>query len=222
MTRLCLMMLATCICCASCTTKHLAAFSNQQWHVDANSGHAVSSSGLEVAFGSEWMITDTTLMQTYEQVSAFPKLESHLANGIAQFPEIEVDSILFYNPHRGLLFATYHQVKPLKPTSEIYLYDETTGAYSKEYARIFGRQYTSIDDSGWEAGPTGSVYTNVHYRPKNKRVVLLQRIPFKDINIAVFHIWENNTDNIERLAIALEATRNLAVENLRLALSTSE
>lgn len=233
--------LAVGLCLASCSTHKLPAFSNQQWHVDSYTGHAVSSGGLELAFGSEWMITDTTLMHTPGRIADFPKLPEHLANGIAQFPEIAVDSILFYNPHRGLLFTTYHQVKPLKPTSEIYLYDDTTGVYSKEYARIFGNQYTSIDDSGWEEGPTTSVYNNVHYRPKDKRVILLQRIPYNGTNIAVFQIWatnakkgkwwENyplgtfwnidlgNTDNIERIANLLQSSRNLAVENLKITLS---
>ena len=232
---------ATGLCLVSCTTHKLPAFSNQQWHVDTSSGNAVSNSGLELAFGSEWMITDTTLMQTSERIADFPKLSEHLANGIVQFPEIAVDSILFYNPHRGLLFTTYHQVKPLKPTSEIYLYDDTTGVYSKEYARIFGNQYISIDDTGWEDGPTISVYTNVHYSPKDKRVVLLQRIPYNGNNIAVFQIWATNakrgkwwedyplgtflnidlgnTDNIERISNLLQSSRNLAVENLKISLS---
>lgn len=229
------------MCLSACGTHTLPAFSSQKWHVDSYSGHAVSTSGNELAFGSEWMVTDTTLMQTPEQIANFPKLSEHLAKGLAQFPEIAVDSILFYNPHRGLLFATYHQVKPLKPTSEIYLYDETTGAYSKEYARIFGRQYTSIDESGWEEGPTNSVYTNVCYRPKDKRIVMLQRIPFKAGNIAVFQIsetnakkgrwWENyapgtfwninigDPENIERISQYLQSSRNLAVENLNLVIS---
>ncbi len=232
------------ICLTSCTAHKLPAFSNQQWRVDAYSGHAVSSSGQELAFGSEWMITDTTLMQTSEQIAHFPRLASHLTNGIAQFPEIEVDSVLFYNPHRGLLFVTYHQVKPLKPTSEIYLYDDSTGAYSKEYAELFGIQYTSIDDDGWENGPTNSTYTNVHYRPKKKQVILLLRIPFKDNNIAILQIgatnakkgkwWEDypagtlwnidlgNTDNIERISTLLQSSRNLAVENLKLALTKTK
>lgn len=226
---------------ASCSTHKLPAFSNQQWHVDAYSGNALSTSGLELAFGSEWMITDTTLMQSLRQIEVFPKLSEHLAHVIARFPEIEVDSILFYNPHRGLLFTTYHQVKPLKPTSEIYLPDETSEAYSEEYARIFGNQYTSIDDSGWENGPTNSVYTNVGYRPKDKRIVLLLRIPYNDQNIAIFQIlasipkcgkwWEmyprgtfmnvdfGNSDNIEKISNLLHWSRNTAVENLRLSLS---
>lgn len=241
MTKFSFILLAVGLGLASCSTHKLPAFSNQQWHVDSYTGHAVSSKGLELAFGSEWMITDTSLMQTPGRIADFPKLSEHLAKGIAQFPEIAVDSILFYNPHRGLLFATYHQVKPLKPTSEIYLYDDTTGVYSKECARIFGNQYTSIDDSGWEDGPATSVYTNVHYRPKDKRVVLLQRLPFKDVNIAVFQIlkttpkrgkwWEDyprgtfrhidfgDTDNIEKIAQFLLSSRNLAVENLKLTLS---
>lgn len=239
MTKNYLMILAVAICITSCSTHRLPAFSAQRWHVDSYTGNAVSTSGLELAFGSEWMITDTTLMQTSGHIADFPKLSEYLADGIAQFPEIAVDSVLFYNPHRRLLFVTYHQVKPLRPTSEIYLHDDTTGAYSKEYARMFGTQYTSIDDTGWENGPTNSVYTNVHYRPKDKRVVLLQRIPFPGKNIAVFQIWATNTkrgkwwenyplgtfwnvdfgdtDNIERISNLLQSSRNLAVENLKLA-----
>lgn len=220
-----------------------AAFPNQQWHVDAFSGNAISTSGLELAFGNEWMIRDTTLMQSLGQIEDFPKLSQHLTRAIAQFPEIVVDSILFYNPHRKLLFTTYHQVRPLKPTSEIYLYEDSTGVYSKDYARLFGRQYTSIDDMGWENGPTSSVYTNVHYAPKDKRIVLLQRIPYKDKNIAVFQIWQSiprrgkwwedyprgtflnvdfgNSNNIETISNLLQWSRNTAVENLSLSLSRS-
>ena len=229
------------MCLASCSTHKLPAFSNQQWYVDDFSGKAISTLGLELAFGSEWMVTDTSLIQSSEHLAAFPKLTEHLANVIAQFPEIVVDSILFYNPHRRLLFTTYHQVEPLKPTSEIYLHDEASGAYSEEYARIFGNQYTSIDDSGWENGPTNSVYTNVSYRPKDKRVVLLLRIPNNNQNIAVFQIWESipkggkwwemyprgtfmnvdfgNFDNIEKISNLLHWSRNTAVENLRLSQS---
>lgn len=244
MTKFSLLIAGACLGLASCTTKILPPFSTQKWFVDSYSGNAVSNSGLELSFGSEWMITDSTLMQSHCDLAVFPKLSEHLVDGIAQFPEIEVDSILFYNPHRGLLFTTYHQVRPLKPTSEIYLYDETTGAYSIEYARLFGRQYTAIDDSGWENGPTNSVYTNVHYRPKEKRIVLLQRIPYNGHNIAVFQIcrtipkggkWRENypagtfwntdlgdTDNIERIANMLHSSRNLAVENLKLSLAKQE
>ncbi len=239
-----ILLMAAVLSLASCSTHKLPAFSNQQWHVDDYSGNAVSTSGLELAFGSEWMIRDTTLMQSSGQIGAFSKLEKHLTTGIAQFPEIEVDSILFYQPDRGLLFTTYHQIKPLKPTSEIYLYDETTGAYSKEYARIFGEQYTAIDDSGWENGPTNSVYTNVNYRPKEKRIVLLQRIPYKGTDIAVFQIWATipkkgkwweeyppgtlcsidlgNTDNLETISNILQWSRNTAVENLKLSLSKQD
>lgn len=238
MSKFSLLAAAAVLILASCATHKLPAFSSQQWHVDAHSGNAVSTSGLELAFGSEWMITDTTLLQSSRQIADFPKLSEHLANGIAQFPEIEVDSILFYNPHRRLLFATYHQVKPLKPTSEIYQSGDAAGDYSKEYARIFGTQYTSIDDSGWEKGPTNSVYANVHYHPKDKCVVLMQRIPYNDRQIAVFQIWASipkrgkwweeyprgtfmnvdfgNTDNIEIISNLLHSSRNLAIENLKL------
>lgn len=238
MTKLILIILIGALSLASCSTHKLPAFSNQQWHVDAYSGNVVGTSGLELAFGNEWMIKDTTLLQTLSQIEDFPKLSEHLANGIAKFPEIIVDSILFYQPDRRLLFTTYHQVKPLKPTSEIYLYDESSGAYSAEYARIFGKQYTSIDDSGWENGPTNSAYTNVYYAPRNKRIVLLQRFPYNDQNIAVFQIWETtpkvgkwwedyprgtflnvdfgNSNNIEIISRLLHWSRNTAVENLRL------
>lgn len=241
MTKFSFLIAVACLCLASCTTHSLPDFSSQQWHVDAYSGNAVSTSGLELAFGSEWMITDTTLMQSNRHFEEFPKLSEHLANGIAKFPEIKVDSILFYNPHRGLLFTSYHQVKPLKPTSEIYLEDDTAEVYSKEYARIFGNQYTVIDDTGWENGPINSVYTNVHYCPKEKCVVLLQCIPYNGNDIAVFQIWVTNpkkgkwwenypagtlsntdlgdTDNIEKIANMLQSSRNLAVENLRLSFS---
>lgn len=228
---------------AACSSHRLPAFANQQWHIDRYSGNAVSSSGIELAFGSEWMITDTTLMQTSAQVADFPKLESHLANGIARFPEIEVDSVLFYNPSRGLLFVTYHQVKPLKPTSEIFLYDGTTAVYSEEYARLFGLHDTSVDDTGWENGPTNSVYSNVRYIPRHRQLVQLQRIPGKD-NIGVFQIWTTDTKsgkwtanypkgsmnyislghagNIERISATVQSSRNLAVENLKLTLSRQE
>ncbi len=238
MTKFSFFLLAASLCLASCTTHKLPAFSNQQWHVDPHSGNAVSTAGTELAFGSEWMITDTTLMQTAEQIAAYPKLSSHLASGIAQFPEIKVDSVLFYNPHRGLLFVAYHQAKPLKPTSEIGLYNDSAVVYSKEYARIFGNMTTYIDDDGWEIGPSESVYSNVRYNPNHKRLVLLQRLPHS--NIAVFVIcytntkkgkwWENyppgtlwnidlgDTDNLERISSFLHSSRNLAVENLKLAL----
>ncbi len=228
------------VCLTSCTSPHLPAFSTQTWHVDAYTGNAVSSAGLEVAFGAEWMITDTTLIQTSARMADFPKLADFLAAGIAQFPEIAVDSVLFYNPHRGLLFATYHQLRPLKPATEICLYDEPGGAYSPEFAKLFGRQYTHMDDSGWENGPENSVYTNAHYRPAKKQIVSLQRIPFRDCNIAVFQIWATgakgsghpgdyppgtfwnidlgDTDNIEIVSAALQASRNLAVENLKISL----
>lgn len=237
MTKLSFFLLAASLCLASCTTQKLPAFSNQQWHVDPHSGNAVCTSGTELAFGSEWMITDTTLLQTAEQIEAYPKLSPHLASGIAQFPEIKVGSVLFYNPHRGLLFVIYHQVKPLKPTSEISLYDDTSRVYSKEYARIFGNKTTYIDDDGWEEGPTASVYANTRYNPKDRRIVLLQRLPH---NIAAIQIWATNakkgkwqedyppgtfwnidlgdTDNIDRISSALHSTQNLAVENLKLIL----
>lgn len=240
MTKFSLSILAACVYLTSCTTQQLPAFSHQHWHVDSYSGNAISSSGLELSFGSEWMITDTTLMQTSEQIAYFPKLSAYLADGIAQFSEIETDSILFYNPHRGLLFVTYHQKKPLKPTSEIYLYDETTDVYSKEYSRLFGNKTTHIDEDGWENGPINSVYTNVRYRPRHKQAVILHRIPGKNNNIAVFQIlttnpqkgkwWENypsgtfwnidlgNTDNIDRISAVLHSSQNLAVENLKLTL----
>lgn len=229
---------------ASCTTPKLPPFSQQQWHVDTRSGHAVSSRGMELSFGSEWMITDTTLMQTHQQVADYQRLPQHLAKGIAQFPEIEVDSVLLYNPHRGLLFVTYHQSKPLKPTSETSLYEDTSVCYSQEYARIFGDKTTHIDDTGWEKGPTISVYTNIRYRPRKKSLVLLQRIPGFDQNIAVLQIWTTNpgkgkwwedyppgtfwnidlgnTDNIDRIASAIHSAQNLAIENLRLALSAQK
>lgn len=215
----------------------LPPFSKQVWHVDPYNGHAISSSGLELGFGFEWMVTDTILFQTPAQISSYPKLAHYLANGISQFPELAVDSIYFYNPYRGLLFATYHQIKPLKPTIEISLYNDSTPVYSKEYARIFGDIDTYVEDTGWENGPESSVYSNMHYSKKNRQFVLLQRIPYNGMDIAVFHIcstkpkkrkwWEDypyyifwntdlgNTDNIEHIASYLHSARTVAVANLR-------
>lgn len=223
----------------SCTTHKLPAFTNQVWHVDPVNGNAMSSSGLEFAFGLKWMITDTTLIQNATQLATYPKLEAFLAQGIAKFPEIAVDSIYFYNPNRGLLFATYHDTGSLKPSAEISLYHDSVPVYSKDYARIFGVMYSRNDDSVWEKDPVNSVYTNIHFRPKEKQVVILQRIPYKDRKIAVFHIcatrpkrgkWWNeyprhtfwnldlgNTDNIDHIASFLHSARTVAVANLQLA-----
>ncbi len=222
----------------SCTAYRLPSFSNQSWHVDPLSGNAVGSSGIELAFGSEWLVRDTSLIQNPTRMLDYPGLTSYLAGGISQFPEIVVDSVYFYNPHRGLLFVTYHQAKPLKPTSEISLVNDTAAAYSKEYSRIFGNMTTYIEDTGWEKGPEESVYTNIHYSPRNKMFVLLQRIPYKGKNIAVFHIrttkpkkgkwWQEyprgtfwkidlgNTDNLESISSFLHSSRTTAVSNLRL------
>lgn len=223
----------------SCTANKLPIFSNQTWHVDCISGNAVSSSGMKFSFGSEWLIRDTTLIQTPTQIHKYPQLESYLAKVISQFPEISIDSIYFYNPARGLLFATYHQEKALKPTAEIKLYNDTVSCYSNDYSRIFGNMTTYIEDTGWEIGPVESVYTNLHYSPKNKEVVLLQRIPYNGNNIAVYHIritqptkgkwWNNyprgmfwktdlgNTDNLEIISSFLHSSRTTAVSNLNLA-----
>ncbi len=227
-----------CVFLASCTATHtLPPFSSQRWHVDPRSGNAVSTSGVELGFGSEWMVTDTTLMQTPAQLASYPKLPSHLAKGIAQFQEIAVDSIYFYNPHRGLLFVRYHQEKPLKPTSEIQLFDDSAQVYSREYANMFGDLTTHIEDDGWENGPSTSVYSNVRYRPGRRQLVMLQRLPG---GIAVIQIcatnprkgkwWEDyppgtlwNIDlgdpaSVEHIATFLQSSRTLAVSNLRLLL----
>lgn len=223
----------------SCTTSKLPLYSNHTWRVDSISGNAVSSAGMELAFGSDWLIRDTTLIQTTSQMGEYPKMESYLAKVISQFPEISIDSIYFYNPARGLLFASCHQNKPLKPTAEIRLYNDTTASYSSEYHRIFGNMTTYIDDTGWEDGPEESVYTNLHYSPKKKEVVLLQRIPYRGQYVAVFHIrstkpqkgkwWEDyprgmfwgidlgNTDNLETISTFLHSSRTTAVSNLNLA-----
>lgn len=230
-----------CLGLASCTTPKLPLFSSQRWYVDSYSGNAISTSGLELGFGSEWMVTDTTLIQTPEQMAKYPKLSSYLAKGIAEFSEITVDSIYFYNPHRGLLFVSYHQARPLKPTAEIYLYSDTTPVYSKEYARVFGELTTYIDDDGWENGPTHSVYSNVRYKPHDKQLILLQRIPYNGKDIAIFQIcttkppkgkwlkdyppgtfWNTdlgNTNNIESVALFLQSSRTMAVSNLKLSLT---
>ena len=224
----------------SCTTYKLPVFSNQTWHIDHMSGNAVSSSDMKFGFGSEWLIRDTTLIQTSTQMQKYPKLECFLAKVISQFPEIYIDSIYFYNPTRGLLFAAYHQEKALKPTAEIKLYNDTASCYSKDYSRIFGNMTTYIEETGWENGPRESVYTNLHYSPKNKEVVLLQRIPYKGNNLAVFHIrvtqptkgkwwndyprgmfWETDlgdTNNLETISSFLHSSRTTAVSNLNLTL----
>ncbi|WP_286141552.1 hypothetical protein, partial [Duncaniella freteri] len=138
------------ICClalslASCTMQRLPPFSSESWHIDSYSGNAKSNTGLEFGFGCEWMITDTALIQTSEQIASFPKLAEYLTHGIRQFPEITVDSIYFYNPARGLLFVSYHQNKPLKPNTEITLYNDSMTVYSKEFTRIFGWMNTYIE-----------------------------------------------------------------------------
>ena len=216
----------------------LPPFSRQVWNVDPRNGNASSSSGLELGFGFDWWVTDTVLLQTGKQISAYPKFPEYLAKGLRKFPEIVVDSIYFYNLSRKLLFAEYHQAKPLKPTAEISLHDESIPVYCKEYARIFGDIDTHIEDHGWENGPEGSVYSNVRYSKKDRQFVLLQRIPYKGRNIAVFHIcttipkkgkwWEEypycifwrtdfgNTDNIDFMTDYLHDARTVAVKNLQL------
>ena len=219
------------------TTK-LPPFSTQVWNVDPRSGNARSSSGLELGFGFEWWATDTVLLQNDGQISAYPKFQDYLAKGLRKFPEIVVDSIYFYNLSRKLLFVEYHQARPLKPTAEISLYDDSIPVYSKECARIFGNMDTYIEDTGWENGPVGSVYSNIRYSKKDRQFVLLQRIPYKGRNIAVFHIcttipkkgkwWEEypycifwrtdfgNPDNLEHISSYLNSARTVAVENLQL------
>lgn len=222
----------------ACSTAKFPSFSSQHWHVDEYSGNAVSDLGMELGFGSEWMVQDTFLIQSSKQLMEYPELEKHLAKGLAEFPEIAVDSILFYNPARGLLFATYHQIKPLKPTTELWLYHDSVPAYSKEHAELFGVVSTYIDEVGWEKGPSNSVYTNVSYRPGKKQMVLLQRIPYRGQNLAIFQIcrtkpkrgnwWPSypiypywaidlgNPDNIEYLSMFLQSARTTAVSNLKL------
>lgn len=201
----------------SCTSHRLPAFSGQAWHVDSYTGNAVSTDGLEFAFGSEWMVTDTTLIQSAEQLAKYPKLESFLSKGIAQFPEIVVDSIYFYNPHRGLLFAEYHQAKPLEPNSEILLYDGSVQVYNEDYSRIFGVYYTMFDPSGWENGPKNSAYSNVYYKQKKNYLVHLLRIPYSGHNIAIFQIHDyGKRANLDGIATYLHSSRNTAVENLRI------
>lgn len=237
-----LMMIASCSSASYLIRGHsgkLPPFSRQHWRVDPRNGHAISSSGLELGFGYEWRVTDTILFQTPARIATYPKLAHYLANGISQFPEIAVDSIYFYNPYRRLLFATYHQVKSLKPTIEISLHNDSIPVYSKEYARIFGHIDTHVEDTGWENGPISSVYSNMRYSKKDRQFVLLQRIPYRGKNIAVFHIctsrpkkgkwWEDypyyifwrtdfgNTDNIEHIASYLHNARTVAVANLKLA-----
>ncbi len=224
-------------CVTSCTSYQLPAFSGQRWHVDTYSGNAVSNSGLEMAFGSQWMVTDTILLQTPEQMGVYPKLPGFLAWGMAEFPEIKVDSVLFYNLSRGLLFVKYHQAKPLKPQAKISLVKDLTGVYSKEYARIFGDHDTYIEARGWEEGPKESVYSNVRCNPHDKRLVLLYRLPGDD-HTAIFQIcqthpkrgkwWEGyppgtfwsqdvcSQDNIEGLVNFLHSARTLAVDNLKI------
>ncbi|MDE6577605.1 MAG: hypothetical protein K2J82_11040 [Muribaculaceae bacterium] len=217
----------------------LLPFSGEVWRINSRNGNAISTSGLELGFGCKWMVTDTTLLQTPEQISSYPKFAEFLKKGIRRFPEIMVDSILFYHLERGLLFAEYHQVKPLKPTSEISLYNDSIPVYSKDWARIFGIMYTCVNDNFWEKGPEeGTVFTNLRYSQKDKQFVLLQRIPYKGRNIAVFHIcstiprkgkwWEEypycifsqtdygNTDNIDLISVYLNSARTVAVDNLKL------
>lgn len=224
--------------CASCASTNLPPFSSQSWHIDTKSGHAVSDRGTELAFGSDWMITDTALIQSDEQVATYPKLATYLAAGLSTFNEIAIDSVLFYHPSRGLLFATYHQTVPLKPAAEIAAYNEGENAYSKEYARIFGHIYTHIDDTGWEAGPDSTVFSNTRYNAKRKQFVMLQRLPNAAADIAVFVFrtqlpkkgkwWEEyprgtfwrldpgESDNLERISTFIHFTRSLAVENLKI------
>ena len=224
----------------SCTTTKLPIFSNQIWHVDPISGHAISSSGMELGFGSEWLIRDTTLIQSSTQMQKYARLEDFLVKVISRFPEISADSIYFYNPARGLLFASYHQEKALKPTAEIRLYNDTSSYFGKDYSRIFGDMTTYIEESGWEMGPGGLVYTNLYYSPKDKELVILQRIPYKGDNLAVYHIratiprkgkwWRDyprgtfwkidlgDTNNLEAISTFLHSSRTTAVSNLNLTL----
>lgn len=223
---------------ASCKTAVLPPFSGQRWHVDTYTGHAVSDRGMELGFGSEWMVVDTTLIQSADQLAPYPELEKHLAREAAEFPEIAVDSILFYNPARGLLFATYHQDKPLKPSSELWAYNDTVPVYSEEHAKIFGQISTWVDDDGWENGPESSAYRNIRYKPGKKQLVLLHRVPYRGQNLAIFQMcksrpghgrawaqypiypfWDidlGNPGNIEYLSLFLQAARTTAVVNLQL------
>ena len=83
-----------------------------------------------------------------------------------------------------------------------------------------------------------TVYVNVRYTPRAKRLVLLHRIPSRGNNLAIFHIcatnaregkwWEGyppgtfwnidlgDADNIECIAAFLHSSRSEAVANLRL------
>ncbi len=232
-----LIIIAAALGLASCSSPRLPMFSTQKWHVDSYSGHAVNTAGQELAFGCEWWIADTALIQTREQLAVYPKLEGFLAKNIAQFPEIEVDSILFFNPARGLLFVNYHPVKSLRPTAETYLYDESGSVYSEEYARLFGMRYRYVDESGWEDVPTKSVYTNIKFLPGKRQLILLHRLPSKKGNIAVFNFmvtkpgrgkwWEEyprgtfttvdlkNPEGLYSISHFIHSSGNLAVENMK-------
>lgn len=159
---------------ASCRSVTLPPFSEQQWHIDKYSGHAVSNAGMELAFGSEWLVTDTTLVQNDGQLNQYQALRPYLKDALDLFPEITVDSILFYNPHRGLVFALYHQDKPMKPVTQIIdNKNQDNCDWLRQHNNVYGTLSAYIEDGEWEAGPETSVFTNLRYKRRKKLIVQL-------------------------------------------------
>lgn len=184
---------------ASCSSVTLPPFSAQNWHIDKYSGHAVSNDGMDLAFGSEWLVTDTTLIQNDECFTRYPALRPYLNDALGLFPEISVDSILFYNPHRGLVFALYHQEKPMKPVTQIFdNKNQDNCDWLRQYNSVYGTVESYIEDGEWESGPVMSVFTNLRYNRHKKLVVQLQRVPYCGQDLAIFSIYRTRPKNFRR------------------------
>lgn len=229
----------------SCHSAKLLTFSGRTWRM-SGINHAVSNDGMELSFGSPWLLTNMDmLIQSEEEIEAYPEMKVHLRKAFSLYPEIEVDSIYFYNPARKLVFASYHQRKPLKPITELCEAPEEKDLDGKNtyekmkpyYDEVFGRTYAWSDIDGWQKGPTQSVYFNLRKNKRDKLMVQLQRLPYNDGSLAIFSIlqtepkkyhsenfpmnpyWKydiNELETIELISFWLHGSQTYAIDNLRL------
>lgn len=208
-------------------------FSSHSWHINPISGNIESTdTSYSFTLCSDVVEPELPLIGNDNEVKTHKGLKAYL-NKICSHIEVKCDSILFYAPTKGLLIVSITEDKLWKPRSL------SANVLTEKPYTLWVRD-DDVDD--WNR-KTDEIYTNVLLDKAAKQLLVIDRLTYKNSDVALIHIiqtetrrfkslglpawsgtWADVTDPtcFEPIANWLDGHRKVAFENYRQSHSTSE
>lgn len=215
---------------ASCAGVREIPFASESWTVNATTGN-IENAGSRYSFTlcTDVIEPDLPVIGSEAEARNYNGLQLYLNRICAQL-EVDCDSILLYAPTHGLMIVETAGDKQWKPRSL---------SSNLQEERPYTAWVRDDDTEDWNRKPD-EIYTNVILDKREKQLLVVDRLTYKNRNLAIIRIiqtrtpkfksiglpassgtWADVTDPtcLEPISNWIEGHRKFAIENYRLGLS---